>query len=198
MIVSLEGAVESVNGGIVVINVSGIGFGVFVDSQTEAKIQPGEKVKLHISTVFTEKGMELYGFLDPQKQELFNTLLKISKIGPKMALRLLSHLKEEDLKIAMIHDDPSILQQVPGIGKKTAERLLFELKRLEEDLTPVVKSVPDISASNSTSQAIEALLSLGYDRSEAVSAVKKALQKMGDRATTEDIVKEALKGILSE
>lgn len=198
MIVSLEGAVESVNNGIVVINVSGIGFGVFVDGQTEAYIQSGEKVKLHISTVFTEKGMELYGFLDPHKQKLFNTLLKISKIGPKMALRLLSHLKEEDLRIAMVHDDPSILQQVPGIGKKTAERLLFELKRFEEDLTPVVRSVPDINASNSTSQAIEALLSLGYDRSEAVSAVKKALQKMGDHATTEDIVKEALKGILSE
>jgi len=196
MIVSLEGVVESVDSGTVVINVSGIGFGVFVDSWTEAELHPGERTKLLVSTVFGEKSIELYGFLDPQRQKIFNTLIRISKIGPKMALRLLSHLKEEDLKLAIENDDLTILQQVPGVGKKMAERLLFELKRLGDELVPVTEGAVDTKDVH-LSQAVEALIALGYSKSEAATAVKTAVQKLGKDVEIEEIVKEALRVIFS-
>ncbi|MCD6253232.1 MAG: Holliday junction branch migration protein RuvA [Thermotogae bacterium] len=196
MIVSLEGLVESVDSGSVVINVSGIGFGVFVDSWTESELRPGVRTKLLVSSVFSEKGIELYGFLDPQRQKIFNVLIKISKIGPKTALRLLSHLKEEDLKSAIKNDDLTILQQVPGVGKKMAERLLFELKRLGDEIVSMTENAIDTKDAH-LSQAVEALMALGYSKSEAAVAVKAAVEKLGKDIEVEKVVKEALRVIFS-
>ncbi|MFH0846748.1 MAG: Holliday junction branch migration protein RuvA, partial [Chloroflexota bacterium] len=129
MIASLQGKLEAIYTGFVVINVNGIGYQVFVPVRTLAELGgAGSEVKLYTHLHVREDNLSLYGFATPEELRLFETLLTVSGIGPKLGLALLSTMSAEQTIMAIASGDADLLRGVPGIGKKTAERIVLELK----------------------------------------------------------------------
>ena len=120
MIGSLEGTVEHLGPGLILVETGGIGFMVRVDMDTQNRLKEGEKHRLKISTIVSDKNIELYGFIDEDKQRTFETLVKIPKIGPSLALNILSHLSPAGLMEVIVSEDTEVLRKIPGIGLKTA------------------------------------------------------------------------------
>ena len=129
MIARLTGKLTTKNPGEVILDVGGVGYQVFIPLSTFYELpERGESLSLQIYTAVRENAIELYGFLTLQEKELFKLLLNVSKIGPKLAQNILSGISSEDLKTAIISGDILKLNAIPGIGKKTAERMILELK----------------------------------------------------------------------
>jgi Holliday junction DNA helicase RuvA len=150
----------------------------------------GERVTLHTHLVVREDAHLLYGFARLSQRELFRALLKVNGVGPRVALALLSGLTETELLRCLATEDIARLIKVPGIGRKTAERLIIEL-RDKVDLGGVVTSAHPVAASaDPADEAVSALIALGYkppEASRAVSAVRR------DEATTEEVIRLALR-----
>lgn len=155
----------------VLIDVGGVGYEVDVPMSSFFNLPTvGERVTLLTHFVVREDAQVLFGFLTAPERETFRQLIKISGVGPRMALSLLSGLTVADLAQAVTAQDASRLVKVPGIGKKTAERLLLELKgKLGVDLGPAVGGKP---ASDAQADILQALIALGYSEREAQAAVK--------------------------
>lgn len=183
-----------------VIDVNGIGFRVFVDSRTGRRLPAvGEDVKLYIYTHIREDVLELYGFLDVSELELFETLMSVSGIGPRVAHNILSAMSANDFRVAVGTEDLSVLTSISGIGKKTAQRLILELKDKigvdsfagKDDTALGTYRDPNVN------DAVAALISLGYTRNEAVKAVsngRKRLQTEGKGFDLSYLIEYALKG----
>lgn len=172
----------------IVIDVNGVGYEVDVPMSTFYNLPPlGERVVLLIHMVVREDAQLLFGFLTPTERDTFRQLVKISGVGPRMALSILSGLSVTELAQAVTLQQAARLVKVPGIGKKTAERLLLELKgKLGADL-------PAAEAPGSDSQAdiMQALIALGYSDREAAAALK----TLPPDATVSDGIKQALKAL---
>ncbi len=169
MISSLRGRVESLGSDCAVINVNGIGFQVFMPTSTLSTLGAiGEEVKLHIHLRLREDSVTLYGFTSADDLDLFETLMSVSGIGPKLALAMLSAMTVEQLTMAIATASADLLTTVPGIGKKTASRIILELKdkisagRVAAAAAPPTPENADVLA---------ALASLGYSAAEAARAV---------------------------
>lgn len=185
------GDIISLENEYVVIQNNGIGYRIYASSNTIMALEIGKKEQmLYTEFHVREDGVFLYGFVTKEELDMFNSLLKVSKIGPKTALGILSTLTANKIKIAIINKDLDTLCQAPGIGKKTAERIVFELKDKidtkvdldEDDLTLVIPNAYD--------EALAGLMSLGYSRYEVENAIKKLdLSNM----TVEDIIRDGLK-----
>ena len=148
----------------VLVDVAGVGYEVDVPMSSFFNLPPaGERVTLLTHFVVREDAQTLFGFLTADERATFRQLIKISGVGPRMALSLLSGLSVADLSQAVAAQDASRLVKVPGIGKKTAERLLLELKGKLADAKPTLTGSSDI---------LNALLGLGYSEKEALAAVK--------------------------
>lgn len=168
----------------IIIDVGGVGYIVHIPLRTFEKLRSlDSEIILYIHTVLKEENILLYGFLNEEEKELFCTLLNVNGIGPRTALNVLSYLEPEDLRKAIEEEDLKKLTKIPGFGKKTAQRLLLELR---DKLPDKMKKEDSL-----LSDAISALVNLGYQKSEAKEAVERA-QKKGF-ITFEDIIKEALK-----
>ena len=161
----------------VTVEAHGLGYRLYVATSTLSKIpEPASSVTLYISFVVREFSHTLYGFLEEQERELFEALLNISGIGPKTSLAIISTLNIEELADAHVRKDTQALCRVPGIGKKTAERLLIELKDTLAKLG--TQSVASLAPKNPLAHdAISALVNLGYTPVIAQKAVKKAPDK---------------------
>jgi len=184
MIGFLEGKMELNTERYVVINVNGVGYKVFISTSTFKNLpEKGEKVKLHTHLHVREDAMELYGFLSIKELEFFELLISISGIGPKGALNILNVASVDTLKRAIVNEESSILTKVSGIGKKTAEKIILELKNKIGDEFLGEKVSTD-------SEAIDALIGLGYTLREAREALKKVPKEVGGM---ENKVREALK-----
>lgn len=191
MISYVSGIVEYVDTEKVVVDNHGIGISVFMTDDDLSVIGEGEEVKLHTYFNVKEDAMQLYGFLNRENLEMFKLLLTVNKVGPKIALGILSTCPGDMLKMSIVSGDSKTIASSPGVGAKTAERIVLELKdKIEidgvEDFVPENGSA-DSSLSN---DVVDALVELGYSKSEAISAVKRIDET--EDMSVEDMLKKAL------
>ncbi len=183
----------------ILLDVAGVGYEVEAPMSTFYRLPAlGEKVTLHTHLVVREDAQLLYAFADKRDRQLFRELIRLNGVGPKLALALMSGLEVDELIGAVQAQDTSALTRVPGVGKKTAERLLVELKgkftaweSIPGIAAPLAAGQPPAAASQ-TSDAVSALIALGYkpqEASRAVSAIKE------DGLSSEELIRRALKGM---
>ena len=199
MITSIAGTLVSATPLIAVIETGGLGYEVHIPVTTAERLpSPGQPAKLHTLAVYREDSATLYGFATEEERNFFRLLVeKVTGVGPKMALSVMSKLSLPTLTSAIAAGDVGLLARCPGIGKKTAERLVIELrdKLNPADLGSVAgghspASVP--AADNRISDAVLALSALGYKSSDADKAVRQAWIALGSAASTEALIKKAL------
>jgi holliday junction DNA helicase RuvA len=185
----------------VIVDINGLGYELEVPMTTLYRLPSvGEPLTLHTHLVVREDAHLLYGFFEKRERELFRELIRLNGVGPKLALALMSGLEIDELVRCVQAQDTSVLVKIPGVGKKTAERLLVELK----DRFKAWETVPGMSnlvvepraggaVSSAENDAVSALISLGYkpqEASRAVSAIKE------DGLSSEDMIRRALKGMV--
>lgn len=188
MLAFLEGEIEYKSARFVSLNVAGVGYKVFISPIISKKIpEIGQKVKLFTFLYVRENALDLYGFLDRKDEEFFELLISISGIGPKTGLGILSVASVSEIKSAIIKGDSTLLTKVSGIGKKTAEKIILELKNRIEILPSELSA-----AESEDGEIIDALIGLGYKLSEAREIVRKLPKNVKG---IEARVKEALKMI---
>lgn len=175
MIAKLKGKIEYLKDNYVVVDVNGVGYKIFLTVYTFGKIAGQENVDLFIHTHVREDAMDLYGFLTMEELEMFELLISISGVGPKSGLGILTVATPKTIKTAILNEDSSILTKVSGIGKKTAGRVILELRNKIADMPESEKegSISDVDA-------IEALTSMGYSVTEARDALKMVPQDIKD------------------
>lgn len=195
MIAFIKGTMIRAEENSVIIENNGIGYRVFACGRDISRIVNGSEVFLHTYMNVREDAMQLFGFLSAEDLEVFRLLLGVNGIGPKAALGVLSGMTANDLRFAVLSDDIKTLSTAPGIGKKTAQKLILELKdkfslqdAFEEKLA--LTEAAGTAADNNQEEAIQALMALGYSGSDALKAVRAAA---ADNMSTEDILKAALK-----
>lgn len=200
MIGCLIGEVFALEAPTVLLNVNGVGYEIDTPLSTFCQLQKGQKVTLWTHLVVREDAQQLYGFSDAQEKTIFRTLLKVNGVGPKMALGILSTLSAELLIHTIEHDDVNTLIKVPGVGKKTAERLMIELRDRFKALAHPAGGSSNAAAtqiqfmSNSpVAEAEAALQSLGYKPAEAQKAVAAV---KADYTESADIIRAALKSMM--
>lgn len=190
MIAHLHGQLISKKATQSIVECNGVGYEVFHTSSTAERMQSSE-VRLFIYTHVREESFSLYGFLTEDEKDLFIELLRINSVGPKLALSILSGLPHHEFLQAINEKDITRLQKIPGIGKKTAERMALELyDRLKTKLSnPASTATPVIHSKASELQSL--LTNLGYQRSDVDKAIRKLEPKIQSEAI-ESLVKEAL------
>ena len=202
MISYMRGEVVELNENQVVVEVRDIGYRLFISAR-EAAAMPaiGESVKLHTYFHVREDAMQLYGFLTRDDLEIFKLLINVNGIGPKAALGVLSALSADDLRFAVLADDVKAITKAPGIGTKTAQKLILELrdklsleeafeKRLEANKVDMKNA---ILATDARGEAVQALVALGYSNADSLRAVKQV--ELSEGMDTEEILRSALKNI---
>ena len=169
MISSLQGRVESLGGDWVIINVGGIGFQVHMPTSTLSTLGAiGKEVRLYTHFHLREDNANLYGFATTEELSLFQTLIGVSGIGPKLGLAMLSGMSVEQLVTAIATGSADLLTVIPGIGKKTASRIILELK---EKIGAGWIITPATQLAQENTEVLAALTSLGYSAAEATKAV---------------------------
>jgi len=188
MIASLHGKLESVGSDGAIINVGGIGFRVYMPTSTLSTLgKIGEEVELHTYLHLREDNAALYGFASTDELGLFQNLISVSGLGPKLALAMLSAMNIERLTMAIATSSADLLTEIPGIGKKMANRLILELK---EKIGAGWITTPAVQLAEENAEVVAALTSLGYSVSEATRAV--ASLPPDSKLSLEDKVKQAL------
>jgi len=177
---------------LVVVETNGIGRLIHVPLSTSDRLpEPGADITLFTILHVREDSLDLFGFATREERKVFEILITVPGIGPKVALRVLSGIALPDLRRAVATQDHALLTGVPGIGRKLAERLLIELKSHLENL-PVVAETGKTGDSQVFSDAVEALVILGYKRHHAATTVNKILKEK-KAASVESVIREALK-----
>lgn len=201
MISYVRGELAAVEADKAVVDVGGVGYAVFMPQQSLALLPPaGSEVKIYTYLNVREDAMQLFGFLTRDDLEIFRLVIGVSGIGPKGGLNILSCLSPDELRFAVMSGDAKAISAAPGIGRKTAEKLIVELKdklKIEDVLEHSAHGGdgPDTvsgaaSDSGMQAEAVQALVALGYGSPESMRAVKRTSPEC---ATVEDILKEALK-----
>ena len=199
MIASVEGVVGAVAADSLVIEVAGIGYRVFAAPAIIATAQPGGRLKLHTYHLVREDQQALYGFRTAEELGFFNLLLTVTGVGPKVALAIVGSRPTADLQLAIMLQDQAVLVSIPGIGKKLAERVIFELK--EKVTAAGVAAASGIGVAGigaAESEVIAALQALGYSLAEARDASRVALADATIGGTLENRVKAALRSLLRD
>lgn len=193
MIAYLEGILAEKKPTSAIVDVNGVGYFVFVPFSTYQRLpEVNQKIKLLTHTHVREDAFTLFGFSTLPEKELFELLLGVNGIGPKSALGILSSIATEDFYRCILDEDLSLLTKISGIGKKTAQRLIVELKeKLQKSEVLVGKPVASAKTADAIEQALAALMSLGYDRIEAREAIQKVKAEK-KKWSVEEIVKHAL------
>lgn len=188
MIASLRGRLEALSNDWAIIDVNGVGFQVYMPTSTISALgTTGEDVHLHTHLVMREDGATLYGFSTEEELEVFRLLIGVSGLGPRLSLAMLSAMSVEQMSMAIGSGSIDLLTTVPGIGKKMAERLVFEL---QDKIAAIPISAPAAQLAQENADVLTALLSLGYSASEATRAV--ATLPASSELTLEDRIKLAL------
>ncbi len=191
MIHYLKGKLVATSPTFVIVEVGGLGYRVNFPLSTYQALPPeGSTVTLYTHLHLRDDGISLYGFLKEEEKDFFLLLTSLSKIGPKLALRMLSSLSLPEFKKAVKAGDLNTLVRIPGIGRKTAQRMVLELKDKIEAEEPQGSGKEVL-----TKDAVAALTSLGYTRSEADNAVRTALSSVREEIDLPELIKEALRCI---
>ena len=182
----------------VVVEAHGVGYHIFVPSSLLSELPPlGETVKIYTYFNVREDAVNLFGFLSRQDMEMFKQLIGVNGVGPKSALGILSAIKPDALRLAVLSADAKAFSKAPGVGSKTAQRIILDLKdrikaedvlfgSTEPDKAPEITGVGEAGK-----EAVEALTALGYSASEAAAAVRKV--SITETMTAEDVLKAALR-----
>lgn len=173
-----------------VLEAAGVGYELLCSSQTLKRLAAGQEAKLYTHLYLADGVMALYGFFDTAERDMFRRLLGVTRVGPKLALAVLSQLSPQDVAIAIVTENAAAFDRVPGMGRKTAQRLLLELKeRVQTEEMRGGGEAPAAQTQDLRAEAVAALVSLGYDglsASRAVTAVE-------DAASVEELIKKALR-----
>lgn len=200
MIAQLRGRLVSKDPGQVVVDVNGVGYQVFIPLSTYYHLPAlQQEVFLRVYTHVREDAIHLYGFHTPEERATFELLTGVSGIGPRLASNILSGISVEEFIPAILEGDLARLKAIPGVGKKTAERLILELKDKVLEVprtTPVIVGRRPSSEQDQTIEdVVSALLNLGCSRKEASRAAEAAREALGSGADFEKLVKQALKNL---
>lgn len=191
MIAILTGVVSEKLGELVVLDVGGVGYGLLVPVEDYGKLSAGDKTRFYIYEHIREQAHDLYGFTQIDTKRLFEQLLDVNGVGPKMALSILSIGSVEDVRGAIAAGDTKRLQQANGVGKRVAERVVVDLKDKVGLVATVGNDIFVSDTSLSQDEAVQALVALGYSPQDAASA----LSNIDEKLSTEDRIKQALKGV---
>ncbi len=192
MIASLEGLVGSVATDALVLEVGGVGYRVFAPPGVLAAVAPGERLKLHTYHLVRDDQQALYGFRTTEELGFFTLLLTVTGVGPKVALAVVGSRPPADLQLAILQDDLAVLTAVPGVGRRLAERIIFELR---EKVAAAGTAVGAGGPGGGESEVVAALLALGYSQAEARQAARAALADPEAGTTLEERVKAALRSL---
>ena len=194
MIAKLKGALLEKSADRVVVDVGGVGYEVFIPFSTYYELGDlGETVSLHVYTHVKEDALNLYGFLTQREKQLFTRLIQISGIGPKLGVTILSGFPVEELVEAVVEGDLVKLNAIPGVGKKTAERIVLEMKDKILSLAPELREAVSVNAPAPIQEdVVSALVNLGYPKVTAEKAVSRAL-KNGKATRFEELLKKSLR-----
>ena len=197
MIASLEGILAQRAEDSLIVDVHGVGYLVTVGNRTMTELpRPGERVRLYTYTYVREDALGLFGFLRQDELTFFKLLLSVKGIGPKAALAILSRAELRVIKRAVLKEDAALLATVPGIGAKTAARVVLELKgKLRDEIFSEETSSGPAEPSDAMAEAVQVLTSLGYTPAEAKEAVRKVAAGNGGGHSVEQLVTVALKGL---
>ncbi|MCI0583723.1 MAG: Holliday junction branch migration protein RuvA [Chloroflexi bacterium] len=198
MIASLEGLVGAVAFDSLVIEVGGLGYRVFTAPAVLSTAQPGGRLKLHTYHLVREDQQALYGFGTVEELGFFNLLLTVTGVGPKVALAIVGSRPTAELQLAILQQDQAVLVAIPGIGRKLAERVIFELKEKVAAAGVAASATLMAGAPSGDGDVVAALQALGYSLGEAREAARIAVagSKVGD--SLEDRVKAALRALAGD
>jgi Holliday junction DNA helicase RuvA len=194
MISFLKGRLVHKDPAHIIIEVNGVGYQVAISLQTYSEIKDQENILIHTHLQVREDAHVLFGFSNENEKKLFQQLISVNGIGPSTAIVMLSYMSSNELKSAIVREDVAALQSIKGIGGKTAQRVIIDLKdKLKKESweeTSTVSSGPHNTLRN---EALSALLTLGLPKAAAEKSVDAILKKSGNTVTLEDLVKQALK-----
>lgn len=176
-----------------VLEVSGIGYRLHIPLSTFEKIPNHGDVTIHTQLFIKEDQIKMFGFVTEEERNLFQLLLSVNGIGPNTAITILSGSTIGDINNAIVHEDAKTLERIRGVGRKTAARIILELKGIIKENTISTHTSMDIQQRKLVSDAVMALISLGYGRPIAEKAVNEAAKKLQTIDTIEALVREALK-----
>ncbi|KMZ54899.1 Holliday junction branch migration protein RuvA [Dorea sp. D27] len=204
MISYIRGELAAVETDKIIVDVGGVGYGIYMPGQAMGLLPAtGQEVKIHTYLNVKEDAMQLFGFLTKDDLDIFRLLIGVNGIGPKGGLGILSALSPDDLRFAVISNDVKAIQAAPGIGKKTAEKLILELKdklSIEDVLEHVAHgdrhplAAAADGANEVQSEAVQALVALGYGSTESLKAVKQV--EITEDMEVEAVLKGALKHMM--
>lgn len=194
-----KGKIAAKEPDLAIVEVNGIGYNIRISAGTASLLPPvGEETKLYTYTSVREDAIALYGFLTKDDLDMFRLLIGVNGIGPKGGQSILSVMSPDDLRFAIVSGDAKMIARAPGIGAKTAQRIILDMRdkvSLEDTLHADAEAVRlDTSVSDSAREAVEALTALGYGMTEAARAVKEV--KGAEQMAVEDILKASLKYLL--
>jgi len=199
MIAHIQGFLHFKSPEYLVIDVDGIGYQVHVPLSTFYDLpQLGSAVSLHIHTHVREDALQLYGFQSPEEKALFVRLISISGIGPRLAVNILSGISPAELVDSLIQNNLARLISIPGVGRKTAERIMVELRDKVSSLAPghdVTEPVKATADEAMIEDALSALLNLGYKKGVAQGAIENARKRLQGEITLESLLKESLRAL---
>jgi Holliday junction DNA helicase RuvA len=196
VIARLDGVLVEKRGDAAVIDVQGVGYLVHVSLQSAARLPDGGRVQVRCYTHVREDALQLYGFITAEEEELFHLLISVSGVGPKLAVNILSGMPAAELATAILHGELARLTKISGVGKKTAERLVLELKDKvkESGLVSVRSSQPP--PADPDQALLSALINLGYRPAAAERTAEAVRRSLGVSAPLEARLREALKLIV--
>lgn len=202
MISYIRGELAALEDDKIIVDVGGVGYGIYMSAQTMSLLpRPGSQVKIHTYMNVKEDCMQLFGFLTRDDLQVFKLVIGVNGIGPKGGLSILSQLTPDDLRFAVVSNDVKAISAAPGIGKKTAEKLILELKDklsiedvLEKGFSDENNSQVQSGNSEIQQDTVQALISLGYGSTEALKAVKQV--EITEGMNTESVLRQALKHMM--
>jgi Holliday junction DNA helicase RuvA len=197
VIASVEGIVGAIAADSLVIEVGGIGYRVFAAPSVLASTPPGGKLKLHTYHLVREDQQALFGFRTADELGFFNLLLTVTGVGPKVAMAIVGSRPAADLQLAILQQDQAMLVAIPGIGKKLAERIIFELKE-KVSAAGIAAGTSAAMSTASEGEVVGALQALGYSLGEAREASRLAVSDAAVGAGLEERVKAALRTLLRD
>jgi Holliday junction DNA helicase RuvA len=169
MIASLNGRISRISKGYLVVSVGGFGLQVFVPRQLMDELRQGEQVQLFTHMVVRQDSLALYGFESVEACDIFELLLSVNGVGPRLALAMLSTLDPETIRRAVFNGQAEVFSRVPGVGKKTAQKILFNL---QDKITSIEGLEPMLAISDVDAEVVGALIALGYSVVEAQAAIQ--------------------------
>lgn len=189
MISYIIGEVHLIEKDYIVVENGGLGYKVFISELSIEEFHLHDEVLIYTEMIVRDDDISLYGFHSKEDKEMFLELTSVNGIGPKNGMRILSALTIDEIKYAVHHDDIKLLTKAPGVGKKTASRIILELKDRLDHLYDMETEIPQSNKNEDYEFAIEALVSLGYMKQE----VERVLSTLSSDVTVEEMVKQAMR-----